>query len=231
MATSLVSRIRRLVINTADIIVFDLETGSVDPKTTIPLSLSAIVYNARNLDPIAGATFDSLMKPKEDEWDKIQDEALNINGITLDELRAAPDREAVWNQFVSFVKRFKKGNFHTGYPIAAGQNIKNFDLIIIDRLCQEFGPVDKEGKQNLFNRRFQLDLLDFAFAWFENQQEPKNFKLDTLREYFGLSKEGAHTSLVDVEQSGELITRFLRLHRRLFGMVPGLKGVHRQSAA
>ena len=211
--------------NTADIIVFDFETGSVDPSTTIPLSLSAIAYSARSLEPVPGAVFDSLMRPKDNEWGLVQDGALKVNGLTREQLRDAPDREAVWAQFVSFVSRFSKGKGPTGAPIPAGQNIKGFDLVITDRLCREHGQVDKNGKPNLWNRRHQIDLLDIMFLWFENQKEPSNFKFDTLRDYFGMSKEGAHSSKVDVEQTGEMIMRFLRLHRRMFSRVPGLKGV------
>ena len=218
-------------INNIDYIVFDFETGSADPHTTVPLSLAAMAFNARNLEPIAGATFDSLMRPNEDEWDKLQEAALKINGITREELREAPERKAVWESFVGFVNRFRKGKTHTLAPIPAGQFIKGFDLVIIDRLCQAYGPTDKEGRQNLFNRRNQVDLVDLTFAWYENSNVLPNFKLDTLREHFGMSKEGAHTALVDVQQSGELIMRFLKLHRTMYSRVPGLKGVAREKAA
>ena len=219
-----------MAINNNNIIVFDFETGSVDPHTTVPLSLSAMVYNPRNLEPISGATFDSLMRPKDDEWDKIEDAALKVNGLKRDELAKAPEREAVWNQFVGFVNRFRKNKSHTGAPIPAGQNIKGFDLIIIERLCQEHGPL-KKGRQDLFNTRTQIDLLDISFLWFENQKIPENYRFDTLREHFGLSKEGAHSSKVDVEQTGEMIMRFIRLHRRMFDRVPGLKGAAAKVAA
>jgi len=183
-----------------------------------------MVYNPRNLDPIPGATFNSLIRPLDSDWDLIQDEALKVNGLKREELAEAPERRAVWEAFVGFVNRFRKGKHPITAPIAAGANIRNFDLVIIDRLCKEYGPVDKEGRQGLFNPRDRLDVLDFAFSWFENQREPKKYNMDALRAHFGLSTEGAHSALVDVQQSGELITRFLKLHRKLFGRVPGLRG-------
>jgi DNA polymerase III epsilon subunit-like protein len=184
-----------------------------------------MVYNARNLDPVPGATFDSLMRPKDDEWDKIEEGALKVNGIKIPDLQKAPDRDAVWGQFVTFVNRFRNNKTVWGAPIPAGQNIKNFDLIIIERLCKEHGQIDREGRANIFNRRHQIDLLDIMWLWYENQKEPARYNFDTLRDYFGLTKEGAHSSKVDVAQTGDLIMRFIRMHRKMFSRVPGLKGV------
>lgn len=190
-----------------------------------------MAFNARNLEAIPGATFNSLMRPKDDEWDKIEDQALAINGITHEKLKEAPERKAVWENFVSFVGRFKKGSHPIMRPIPAGINILNYDLVIIDRLCREYGQVDKDGKQAIFNPRDRLDLINFCFAWFENQAHPAKYNMDSLRAHFGLNTEGAHSALVDVQQTGLLIIKFLKLHRTLFHRVPGLKGVQKSDVA
>jgi hypothetical protein len=39
--------------------------------------------------------------------------------------------------------------------------------------------------------------------------------LDTVREYLGISKDGAHDALKDVKDCAMILTRFMRLHRKL----------------
>lgn len=216
--------------NYNDIVVLDFETGSADPFTTVPLSVAAKAYSARTLKPIAEAEFYSLMRPKDDEFDKLQKEALDVNGLKVEDLKAAPERGQVWAKLVDFVNSFNKRGTVWSAPILAGHNILGFDLIIVERLCKEYGQVDKEGRQSLFNRRDKLDLLKIAFMWFENAKEPANYKLDTLREYLGLSKEGAHTAIQDVRDSGDILMRFQQLHRT-FGARVTFKGAFAKGAA
>ena len=219
--------------NFRDIIVFDFETGDKDPHTCVPVFLAARVYGARNLQPVPGGEFKSLMRPRDDEWKLLKKDAMDFNKITREQLEAAPDREQAWKSFVAFVNRFNKkpGSPFTA-PIPAGMNINGFDLVIIQRLADEYGPVDKQGRQALFNQVFTIDLLPTLFLWYENQNCLPKFSMDTVREHFGLSGEGAHgANMVDVDQEGEMITRFLRLHRRMFERVPGLLGVAAEKEA
>ena len=57
--------------------------------------------------------------------------------------------------------------------------------------------------------------MNVVFYWFEGNNELKNYTLDSLREYFGISKDGAHDALKDVKDTAEIAIRFLRLHRNL----------------
>ena len=205
-----------------------METGSVDVSTTVPLSLAARAYHPRTLEALPGGEFYSLMRPKDDEWERVEDAALKVNKLTREELKEAPERDVVWASFVEFVKRFQKGKQLTGRPIPAGHNIKNFDLPIIERLCRHYRNVDKDGRQNLFHPRDCLDLKDILFLWYENTDALVNFKLDTVRAHFALSSEHAHRADVDVFQTGDLIIRFLKLHRKFFERCPSLKGVASQ---
>ncbi len=80
----------------------------------------------------------------------------------------------------------------------------------------------KKEKTVLFHERKQVDLEDQIFQWFEGENlfckdcpEFPNEKMDTLLDYFGISRDGAHDALVDVRNTGKLITKFLKLHRTL----------------
>lgn len=223
--------------NSANLCVFDFETGGKNPQTCVPLFVAARIFHPRNLAPVPGGDFQSLMRPKDDEWGflgtKDGKEALQINRIAEAQLRDAPERAMVWQQFCSFLDRFnaKPGNVWTA-PIACGMNILGFDLLIVDRLCREIGRMDKEGKPNIFNRKLVFDLLHILGLWFENRPEMDKLNMDAVRDHFGISAEGAHgANMVDVEQEGSLILRFLKLHRKLFERVPGLQGVKKDLAA
>jgi DNA polymerase III epsilon subunit-like protein len=57
--------------------------------------------------------------------------------------------------------------------------------------------------------------MNLVFYWFENNSDLKSYTLDSLRDYFGISKDGAHDALKDVRDTAEIIIRFLKLHRSL----------------
>lgn len=207
--------------NNCPYICFDFETSSPDPFTCLPLSLSAQAYNSRTLKPITDASFNAIIRPNENEWDMLTKGAEEIHGLTPEILREKGlDRKGVWKEFCQFVNRFNRGGTVWNAPVPIGMNIKNFDMPIIERLAKEFdGPLDKEGRCSLFNRRFMLDLLDVSFLWFENQAKPAKYNLGALLEHLGLSTEGAHTSSIDVENAGNLLMRYLTLHRTLYKRV------------
>lgn len=199
--------------NHNDIMVIDFETGSVDPHTTIPLQLAAKVYNCRSLQAYESkdAEFESYMRPLENEYPLIQEAALKVNKIDVElHLKTAPPRSEVWKRFVTFVSNWNPGGKVWTAPVVAGHNIREFDLVIVNRLIKE----SKCGE--LFYPRDKLDLKDILFPWFENSDFLPNYKLDTLRDKFGIAKDGAHRALNDVIVTGDLIMRFLRLHRQLY---------------
>ena len=57
--------------------------------------------------------------------------------------------------------------------------------------------------------------MNVVFYWFEGNNELKNYTLDNLRDYMGLSKEGAHDALKDVKDTAQIMIRFMKLHRNL----------------
>lgn len=199
--------------NFNQIIVFDMETGSTNPETCEVLQIAATVIDPRTLEIKSQHEFNSLIKPN--NWANVEAKALEVNKLKKEDLEAAPCLPVVWRKFVEYVEKFNHNKSFYTAPIAAGANIKNFDCPIVERLSKTFGNVDKEGKSSLFNKRDRIDLLDICFLWFENHKEPENYKMDTLRDYLGLSKEGAHNALQDVRDTAKIISRFMRFHRNI----------------
>jgi DNA polymerase III epsilon subunit-like protein len=197
-----------------DYVVFDFETGGLNPQYNEAIQVAGKAYNARTLEPYPaeqGGEFCSLMKPLYPE--RLEDGALKVNKKTREELMVAPDQAVVWNQFVDWVARWNPKKTKWTAPIACGKNIRSFDLEFVKVLnnlhCK------KKDKVVLFSERREVDMQDFTFAWFENEAEPEDDKMDTWRKYLGLSSEGGHDALVDVRQTGAVIMRFLKLHRQL----------------
>jgi DNA polymerase III epsilon subunit-like protein len=215
--------------------VIDFETSGVPAETCTPLELAAKIYDPRSLEPVGGngtgfdtseGEFCTLMRPKDNEWANFQEGAMKLHKIPVDELKMAPEREVAWKAFVEFVKKWRKNSNKLSFPIVAGKNIRNFDLVIMDRLAQELGPWDaKENCPAIFHPRLNVDLEDFLFGWYENQAEPAKVNMDAIREHFGIKSEHKHRALVDVREEGDLIVRFLKMQRTMFRYCKGLKGV------
>lgn len=203
---------------------FDFETGSKVPENTQPIQLAAVLIDPIKLTIIENSEFVSYIKPIIDNDEAIkaglaplEDEALDINKITRQMLEEAPPTKLVWNNFANHIKKFQKGKASQwNAPIPAGFNIIKFDMIIVNRLCKEFGPFSEtENRQAIFHMNYYYDLFQTYLQWFENWNQIKSFSMDSLRELLGLSKDGAHNALIDVRQGAEVLIRFLKMYRNL----------------
>jgi DNA polymerase III epsilon subunit-like protein len=179
------------------------------------IQVAGKAYNARTLEPYpveAGGEFCSLMKPIYP--DRLDPGALKVNKKTVEELMAAPDQRLVWNEFVAWVNKWNKRKNKWGAPLAAGKNIRSFDMKFVDVL-NRLHCKNKE-KTLLFSERRQVELEDLVFLWFENEPEPAQREDGHVARLLrAVDQEGSHDALVDVRQTGELIMRFLKLHRSL----------------
>jgi DNA polymerase III epsilon subunit-like protein len=148
--------------------------------------------------------------------DPVEEEALEITRKTRGALAKAPLPKTVWKKFGQFCNKynFKK----TGWtaPIAAGYNINGFDMPIVERMCQAYGPIDeKRGRQKLFNPIFTMDLMQHVYCWFENNSDVKGYSMDYMRDYFGMPKDNAHDALQDVKDTANILIKFLKMQRNL----------------
>lgn len=214
--------------NTQKICVFDLETDGSNPDICSPVQIAAVIVDPVRLEIIKDSEFNISLKPsaleeKPDyayEDSDVLDFHAKVRGSTKDSIlndwKAFQKQEQGWKMFVSYLDMYhtrseKKSCFTA--PIAAGYNINRFDLRIIDNLSKKYKNLNKEGRSSLFYPRDVIDLMNVVFYWFEGNSELKNYTLDNLRDYLGLSKEGAHDALKDVRDTAELLIRFMKLFR------------------
>ena len=220
--------------NNQKICVFDLETDGSNPDICSPVQIAAIMVDPKKLEIIPDSEFNINIKP---EILESQPEYAYADSDVLDfhaKVRGC-DKESILNSWKDYQKQTNGWSLFTSYlnmyhtrtskksffsaPIAAGYNIYKFDLRIIDRLSKKYGNLNKEGISDLFYPRDTIDLMNMVFYWFEGNNELKNYTLDNLRDYLGISKEGAHDALKDVKDTADILIRFLRLHRNLSNKV------------
>lgn len=200
------------MINFNNILVADFETSSADPYTCQPVELAAIVLNSRTLQAEEESTFYSLIRPT--NFETVEQQALDINKKTIEQLEKAPSLSEVWSDFVRFVDKFSKSKTIWDRPVLCGHNIMGFDKIIFDRLCIEFGPVDKTNRPTLFSPHF-IDTMNLCFMNFESLKEPYRYNLDYLRKFFGIDAGGkAHEAMQDVLDAKAIAVRFLEWQRK-----------------
>lgn len=211
------------------ICVFDFETDGTNPEECSPVQLAAIMVDPINLEVIPNSEFNCNFKPecmeKDPEFEyktDILDFHAKVKGCSKDEVYAEwqgyPKQSVAWKMFVEYLDKYhtrnsKKSQFSA--PIAAGYNIYRFDLPIIQRLSKKNKNVNKEGTSNIFYPRDVVDMINLVFYWFNHNNELKSYKLDTLRDYFGITTDGAHDAIKDVRDTAEILIRFLKLHRNL----------------
>jgi DNA polymerase III epsilon subunit-like protein len=205
-----------------DFIVFDWETGSRNPHKTQPTQLAALALDGRSFQ--VKGQFNSEIKPILDDdkaislgLDPVEDGALKVTNKTREALSSAPCLKVVWNKFVKFVNQYNWKNDPFFAPIPVGFNIIGFDMIIINRLCQELGPWDdKRNQQKLFSRVYRFDIMDNIFAWTESDPSVKSISMDSLRDRMTLSKENAHDALQDVKDEANIFIKLLKTHRVVY---------------
>lgn len=208
---------------TKDFIVFDFETGGRDPKNCQLTQVAAVALDGRNFR--LKGTFNSDIRPLyfdddeaiENGWGPIEDGALKVTRKTREGLANAPTLESVWPKFIDFVNKYNWKGTSWFAPIACGFNINNFDLPILDRICQIYGPYDdKYGKQKLFDPIRKIDVMDDIYLWTENDPSIKSISMDNLRKMLGLSSENAHDALQDVKDTANIMIKLMVTHRAVY---------------
>ena len=214
--------------NNQKICVFDLETDGVNPDMCSPVQIAALMVDPVKLEIIPDSEFNINLKPYAIEnninYDYSDSEVLDFHAKVrgssrekiLQDWRKYQNQDQGWKMFISYLDIYhtrssKKTCFSA--PIAAGYNINRFDLKITDRLSERYKNINKEGKSNIFYPRDVIDLMNVIFYWFEGNNELKSYSLDTVRDYFGISKEGAHDAMKDVKDTANILIRFMKLHR------------------
>ncbi len=208
------------------IIVYDLETDGPDPTTANPVEIAAVPVNPRTLEIKMDDTFEVTVKPPgidKDEYfttgvQKTIDWHASTRGCSSEDIvstwKKGKSQKVAMKNFCSYLQKYhiEKDPVRRIYftePAYSGYNVDGFDDIIIRNMC------DKHKLDYPFAKMGNMDLLHYITYWFENMPEPENYKMDTLKEFFGLVSHGqAHSAISDVVDTAKILVRFLKFARR-----------------
>ncbi len=178
----------------------DLETTGLNSNIHEICSITVAVVEDFKADN--KRTFTSLIQPV--RWASISDEAMKVNGITLEELRRAPTRM----QVLSNLNSWWDGVLQAEVMIPQGFNYNGFDKTFLvaflgkDRYDNMFHYQSRDVSKELFG------LVDAGL--FEDR---KGEKLTDWCHYFNIDHL-AHNSLGDVIATIELREKVNKILRR-----------------
>ena len=172
-----------------DIVVFDLETTGLSPKTDEILEIGAY----KIIDEVVKDKFHSYIRPKKE----IPYFITEINGITNEMVADEEPIEVILPEFYNFCKN----------SILLGHNIKAFDFKFLLNKGIDCGLDFSES-----GTRLGIDTLVLAREYLKKPYDIKNHKLETLVKHFKISvsndKNAFHTAAFDAYASWLIFKRF-----------------------
>lgn len=171
-------------------IVFDCETGGLDPIANPILEIALVALNS-DLKEIG--RFETLIRPYDDLI--ITPEALKANGLKMREVEKGITKKEAVEVITEFFLKHRVNNRQQGLPVAVGHNIP-FDIDFVANLLKG----SKKEFHQIRNRGFCDTLVDSRRAW------PKAAKhnLGSCCEMAGIELINAHRAMADTLATAEL---------------------------
>ena len=200
----------------SDILCFDFETSSKFSSKAQILQIGAVVIERNSLEIID--RFESLLKPI--DFTTVEAGALAVNHLTVEQLEQAPETTVVWELFTNWINKYNKskGNFSTwDSVIGAGFNTLGYDMPILRRYCQMYGPWDKNREdQKLLHPVYHYDVLQQMAFWTENMPEVTKLNLSSVLSWMGVEEttlNEAHAADFDADASAQILIKLLKMAR------------------
>jgi DNA polymerase III alpha subunit (gram-positive type) len=187
---------------------FDIETTSLNQLKGAIIEFGMVLLDKdKYVDEL-------LIQMKPDQAnDLIEEQSLSIQGRTLSEVMQYDDANTFLEKINAFFEKHKGILSKQGNKIyPAGHNITSFDLNFL------YQWVKRKFNINIFEKYFHFDQIDTLsivrnfIKW--GNDKPKNFKLPTLTNFFGIQHENAHNALGDVKPNIELYYKLIELYKK-----------------
>lgn len=175
-------------------IVLDTETGGLSPDKNPMVEVACCVIDSE-LDDIY--EYESLIKPY-DNTKLIQQQALDANKLTLDDINKGKDSKIVVEELIQLFKKYKVGNRK---PIIVGHNI-DFDIGFL----VSFFDFHKKNILDYIDEHTEDTMWLSRWRWLEST----NYKLGTCVTNAGIELVDAHRAMMDTRATKELFKYFIR---------------------
>jgi len=175
---------------------FDLETTGTNPMKNGIIQIAGII----EINNEEMRSFNMKIKPFES--DVIEQEALNVSGITLEDIKGFEDPKTAYNSIVSMFDNYIDKYDKNDKFIVCGYNVR-FDM---DFLKEFF---IKNGNDYLFSYfgkpKDPFPVIQYLSAM--GKINTFNNKLSTVCEYFGINIKDAHDAMADIQATKSLIEK------------------------
>lgn len=193
---------------TNHLIVFDTETGGLDPKKNPIMEIALVALDMKTLDEVG--RWESLVQPYNDlQYDQV---ALDIHGISISEVtnKGIPLDECV-TTLIKFYKQFTpRGDRGGGRPILAGHNL-GFD---VGMLREGFSLAGQQLEKYVLSQHpknqeiIVFDTIPMSKLVWPNEEK---HTLGECCKRAGMGDFTAHRAMPDVIASCDLIRYFKNL--------------------
>lgn len=196
-------------------IVFDIETGGLDCAKNPIIEVAFIILQKDESGKFIineELSFDSLVLPYDNKL-KIEQEALNVNKISIEEIEK--NGNLITDIVVALkdvIKELNPKGEEKYKPILVGHNIHKFD---IDFLSNFLSFVDV-NLYSLFSKS-SIDTYTEARRFFEGKKILQSLSLVSICNYFGIEIEKAHRAYYDALANAKmfiLFTEMFEINRR-----------------
>ena len=177
---------------------FDVETTGLDPVKNDIITLSAII----EIDGKVERTLNLKVQPH--SYENISQEALDINGITVEQMRTFDTPEVAHEKLVAYFERYvnRYDKFDKFQP--AGYNI-TFDMLFLAEFFKKCG--DKYFGSWVDYHKFDVATL-IQFLHLKGVLTLENYKLVTVAGAMGIEFK-AHDAQSDIVTTREICYKLL----------------------
>ncbi len=171
------------------IIYLDTETTGLDKDKNDIIQVAGIV----EIDGVEKERFNLKCQPF--DWNNVSQEALDIQGRTIEDLKAYPKPQDTYKEFIKILSRYINKFDKNDKFYLAGQNVK-FDLEFLHSWAKKNGDIYLCS----YFYWYVLDLLVLAScfrAWGFIYTE--TLKLCAICPVLGVKIENAHDAMADIE--------------------------------
>lgn len=180
-------------------IVFDCETGGLDPKVNPITEIAFIAFQGEDFKEIG--RYEAFCQPY-GENPKYEPKALELTGITMDMINQGKDHKTFVREIIAFITSSKKrGRLK---PVLIAHNAQ-FDQGMIEECFRVAG-------KNIYD---YVERIFFDTAHLSRLKDPdkKKHNLATACERFGIEIVNAHRAMDDVEATYQMFTQYFGLVR------------------